>query len=202
MKYTFLSLLFFASMTTSIFSQIAPSLEDIKGAQVGDTVLNFTLLDQNGKSFTLSEALKDGPVVMLFYRGQWCPFCNKHMLRLQDSLPLIEAKGARLIAISPENPEYLEKMEAKTGAHFTLLYDSSYQVARAMDVLWSPDEKLITKYDNISGKPLNEVHGTENTLLPVPATFIINQQGVIVWRHFEPNYKERSGVDAILRAIP
>ncbi len=200
MKYTIL--LFSLLFSIPSIAQTAPSLDEVKGAQVGDTVKNFSLSDQNGQTFTLTEALKDGPVVLVFYRGQWCPYCNKHMSHLQDSLPLIGAKGARVIALSPENPAYLEKMEIKTGAKFSLLYDSSYQIAKRMDVLFDPGEQLVKKYDRISGKPLTEVHGTDNTLLPVPATFIIDQDGVIVWRHFDTNYKERSGIDAILQHLP
>ena len=201
MKY----LLFFCifqlfSLTSS--AQTAPPLDSIQGAQVGDTIKNFILKDQNGQNFQLEEALKKGPIVLIFYRGQWCPYCNKHLSNLQDSLPLIAAKGAQVIALSPENPEYLEKMEVKTGAKFTLLYDSAYQIARYMDVLFDPGERLIHKYDRISGNRLNEVHGTENALLPVPATFIINKEGIIIWRHFDKNYRERSGVDIILRELP
>lgn len=200
MKYSILLLSLLFSIPS--IAQTAPSLDDVNGAQVGDTVKNFSLTDQIGQVFTLNDALKEGPIVLIFYRGQWCPYCNKHMSHLQDSLPLIGAKGARVIALSPENPEYLEKMEVKTGAKFSLLYDSSYQIARRMEVLFDPGEQLVKKYDRISGKPLNEVHGTENTLLPVPATYIINQNGVIIWRHFEKNYKERAGVDSILQHLP
>lgn len=202
MKITTLFSIFFLLFFVSTQAQKAPSMENIVGAQVGDTVTDFTLTDQNGEVFTLGEVLKKGPVVLVFYRGQWCPYCNKYLSNLQDSLPIIAKKGAIVVALSPENPEYLKKMKEKTEAHFTLLYDSAYQVARAMDVLFDPGEQLTHKYDRISGKNLDEVHGTKHVLLPIPATFVIGTNGVILWRHFEPNYKERPSVSDIIRALP
>ena len=112
----------FFSFHSIVKAQEYKSVSEVKGLPVGAEVSMFTAKDQFGNNYKLSEALKKGPVVLLFYRGQWCPVCNKHLSQLQDSLQLIYDKGATVIAISPERPEYLKKTEEKTKATFTLLY--------------------------------------------------------------------------------
>lgn len=190
------------NLNNALFAQTVPSLEEVKGLMPGDTVSNFIAKDADGNVFDLNKALSEGPVVVIFYRGQWCPYCNKHLKNLQDSLNLLQEKGARVIAISPEKPEYLNTMENKTGAQFTLLYDSAYLISEQFEVLFDPGKKLINRYGKIAKEDLSEVHGSEKALLPVPATFIINQEGIILWRHFDPNYKSRSDVQSILANLP
>ena len=86
-------------------------LDEAKGLQVGAKAPLFTAIDQNKKQYSLEKALKRGPVVLVFYRGYWCPVCNRQLKKLQDSLDLVYAKGATLIAVSPEKPEYGKIME-------------------------------------------------------------------------------------------
>lgn len=81
------------------------SVEEARGLMVGDIAPDFKAVDASGNVFQLAEALQNGPVVMIFYRGHWCPICNKHLGTIQDSLQLIVDKGASVIAISPQKPE-------------------------------------------------------------------------------------------------
>lgn len=94
----------------------------------------FSAIDAGKNIFSLKEALTNGPVVIIFYRGFWCPFCNKHLAQIQDSLNLITDKGTTVIAVSPEKPEYLEIMAKKTGAKFILLYDEGYKIEDGINV--------------------------------------------------------------------
>lgn len=183
-------------------AQDFPDVESLKGAQVGDTVINFHAIDQDSNLFSLKEALKEGPVVIMFYRGQWCPVCNRHMKKVQDSLALINKKGARLIAVSPEKPEFLQKSAKKSGAKFTLLYDSAYQIGLQFDVIFQPDQRTRNKYNRRLDAQLDQAHTDDTERLPIPATFIINKEGVIVWRHFNPDYKIRASVSQILEHLP
>lgn len=178
------------------------SIEKAIGLQVGDTVTDFQAMDQEDSTFNLNAALQNGPIVLVFYRGQWCPFCNRHLSDLQDSLSLITEKGGQVIAISPEKPEYLTKMREKTGASFTLLYDQGYKIAEQFGVLFAPDSATIRKYNTFLNANLQEAHGNDQELLPIPATYIIARDGTIVWRHFDPNYKNRSSVMEILKNLP
>ncbi|NHB70329.1 peroxiredoxin-like family protein [Perlabentimonas gracilis] len=178
------------------------TLKEAKGLQVGDFVKNFTAKDLHNNTFVLSDALKKGPVVVIFYRGQWCPICNKHLSHLQDSLQLIYDKGATVVAISPENSEFLKRTAEKTHASFSLLYDEEYKISDLFDVTFKPDSITVTIYNTMLGANLKNAHSDNSQRLPIPATFIIGQDSKIAWRHFDPNYKKRSTVADIVKNIP
>lgn len=178
------------------------SVKEAKGLNIGDIVKEFTAIDAENNLFTLSDALKDGPLVIIFYRGQWCPICNKHLSHLQDSLQLIYNKGARVIAISPEKPEYLKLTAEKTKASFILLYDEEYVIAKQFDVLFNPKSMEKTMYNTILKANLKEANTDDSQRLPIPATYIIDTDGRIVWRQFDPDYKNRSTVKDIIINIP
>ncbi|GAB4311726.1 MAG: hypothetical protein Kow00127_01840 [Bacteroidales bacterium] len=175
--------------------------EEAKGLEVGTIAPVYTALDADSNIFSLAEALKHGPVVMIFYRGFWCPVCNRHLGQIQDSLKLIEEAGAKVIAISPEKPEYLDVMAEKTGAQFTLLYDEGYRIADAYDVTFKPSAATLFTYNNFLGAKLKETHSDDSQRLPIPATYIIGTDGRIAWRQFDPDYKKRSTVADILNAL-
>ncbi|MEX2589196.1 MAG: peroxiredoxin-like family protein [Chitinophagales bacterium] len=177
------------------------TVEETNGIQVGASVSDFEATDQNGEIFRLKETLEEKPVVVIFYRGQWCPICSRHLSNLQDSLSFINEMGAEVIAISPEKQEYLKKTQEKSNATFTLLYDKDYKISKMFDVLFRPEEKTTSAYNRRLGANLTEAHSDESQRLPVPATFVINQQGEVVWRHFDRNYKERASVASIVSAL-
>ena len=104
------------------------------GLKVGDKAPQFQVTDNRGKTFNLKKQLKKGDVVIIFYRGQWCPFCNKELSQLNDSLSLITAKGATVIAISPETKENVVKTIGKTKASFPIISDSKMEIMKMYKV--------------------------------------------------------------------
>ena len=188
-------------MFTTLFSQPNRSVKEAHGLSVGTTAPVFKALDAEGNIFNLEAALKQKPVVLIFYRGFWCPVCNEHLGSMQDSLSMIEATGAKVIAISPEKPDYLNKMAEKTGAEFTLLYDEGYKIADAYDVVYKPTSTQLFTYNVVLGAKLKKTHSDESQQLPIPATYIIDQKGTIHWRQFNPDYKKRASVKDILKAL-
>lgn len=188
-------------ITNMLAQTIYKPVEEAKGLQIGDKVENFSALDQHDELFTLNEALKKGPVVIIFYRGHWCPVCNKHLSHLQDSLQLIYEKGAAVVAISPEKSEFLKLTAEKSHASFSLLYDEGYKISDTFDVTFLPDSRLRIMYNTMLRANLKSAHSDESQRLPIPATFIIGQDGKIVWRHFDPDYKKRSSVSDIVKNI-
>lgn len=178
------------------------TVKEAKGLQVGNFLKDFKAKDLHNSTFTLSDALKKGPVVVIFYRGQWCPICNKHLSHLQDSLQLIYEKGATVVAISQENSEFLKRTAEKTHASFSLLYDEGYKISDLFDVTFKPDSITVTIYNTMLGANLKNAHSDNSQRLPIPATFIIGQDSKIAWRHFDPNYKKRSTVADIVKNIP
>jgi peroxiredoxin len=177
------------------------SVKEATGLEVGATVPSFEAIDQNGKTQKLDDFLKEGPVVLVFYRGQWCPICNRHLSALNDSLEAIYEKGAKVIAISPERPENIRQTIEKTNAGFTLLYDDGYRISESFDVAFLPDFATRTAYNTALGANLKDAHSDDSQRLPIPATFIINQDKKVVWRHFDPNYRNRASVNDILMVL-
>jgi peroxiredoxin len=189
-------------ITTNIMSQNEyKTVKEAKGLAVGDRVADFSAINQKGETLILSEALKQGPVVVIFYRGQWCPVCNRHLGQVQESLQEIYNHGATVVAISPEKTEYLAKTAEKTLASFTLLYDEGYAIANQFDVTFNPDSSTKVMYNVMLGANLKNAHSDDSQRLPIPATFIIGQDSKIVWRQFDPDYKNRSHVADIIKAL-
>ena len=200
MKKIILSLILIFMIAT-VKSQTKKTVNDAKGLNVGATAPLFKAIDADSIEFSLEDELKNGPVVLIFYRGFWCPVCNKHLSSIQDSLKMVEETGAKVIAVSPEKPEYLDRMAERTAAKFTLLYDEYYQIAEAYDVNFTPSGTQLFTYNVILRGNLKNTHSDKSQRLPIPATYIINQDGIIIWRQFDPNYKNRSSVEEILNVL-
>jgi len=198
-----MTILLLAFLNSNIMAQTNyKTVKEAKGLQVGETIKDFSAVDLHDSTFTLSEALKKGPVVVIFYRGQWCPVCNKHLSHLQDSLQLIYEKGATVIAVSPEQSEFLKRTAEKTHASFSLLYDEGYKISDLFDVTFKPDTMTTIMYNTLLGANLKKANTDDSQRLPIPATFIIGTDGKIVWRHFDPDYKKRSTTKQIIENIP
>ena len=180
-------------MALSLNAQEGP-----KGLNINDTAPAFTARDQDGKAVILKDQLKKGPVVLVFYRGQWCPYCNKQLKKLEDSLSLITGKGASLIAVTPEKPENISLTIEKTKASYPILFDDGLRIMKSYDVAFAVDDKTIERYKNY-GIDFTKVNGDENGAnLPVPALYVINKEGKIVFRHFDKDYTKRPSVAEIL----
>ena len=175
--------------------------DEPNGLEVGTLAPQFSAVDADGKTVSLQQFLDKGPVVMVFYRGQWCPVCNKHLKTLQDSLEQISALGATVLTISPQKPEFLNEMAEKTKAKFPLLYDEDYTIMDSYKVTFTPPAATTLMYNVLLGAELKKSQSDESQRLPVPATYIINSDGKIVWRQFDPNYKNRSTVKDIKEVL-
>lgn len=196
-------LLFALFLHFSVFAQnSSKNLDEAQGLPVGAQIENFEAYTANGELINLHEELKKGPAVIIFYRGAWCPICNKHLSEIQDNLDKIKAKGAQVFAISPQKPELANKTAHKTNAEFVLVFDEAYKISNQFDVTFNPDEKSKKMYNNMLRANLKEAHSDDSEQLPIPATYIISQEGVVVWRQFDPNYKNRSSAADILANIP
>ena len=168
-----------------------------EGLFIASKAPDFKARDQNGKEIRLKDLLKKGKVVVVFYRGQWCPYCNKELSRLQDSLQFIIDKGATLIAISPEKPEMVAKTVEKTKATYSILYDKELKIMKAYDVEYEVPENTVARY-RTAGLDIETNNGTNGKYLPVPAVYVIDKESTVIYRFFEPDYKKRPSVKDIL----
>ncbi|MBN2174230.1 MAG: AhpC/TSA family protein [Bacteroidales bacterium] len=172
-----------------------------KGLQVGALAPGFNGTNQFGDTVNLKEKLKTGKVVLIFYRGYWCPVCNRYLQNYQDSLQLIIDKGAHFMAITPEQAEGVRKTIGKTGASFDLITDSSNHIMQ----LYGVDFKVTGTYQFLvnvfESANIAKNNGQEEAYLPVPATYIIGTDGRIEYVQFDPNYKIRASVKQILENL-
>jgi len=178
--------------TCFLLAQEAP-----EGLFLNSKAPDFKAKDQNGKDVRLKDLLKKGKVVLVFYRGEWCPYCNKNLKRLEDSLQLIIAKGATLVAVSPEQPESIAKTIEKTKAQYTVLHDENLKIMKAYEVEYEIPENTLKRYRN-GGIKIDEINGKNGNYLPIPATYIIDKESNITYRFFNQDYKKRPSVKEIL----
>ncbi len=177
------------------FAQSAP-----EGLFIDSKAPDFRAKDQNGADIRLKDLLKKGKVVLVFYRGYWCPYCNKELTRFQDSISLIKEKGATLLAVSPEKPENVAKTVEQTRAEYSVIYDEGMKIMKAYDVAFEVPENTITRYRN-SGIDIEKNNGANGKYLPVPAVFVIDKESTVIYRFFDADYRKRPWVKDILENL-
>jgi peroxiredoxin len=186
-------------LVASLFFLNASAQDKPEGLFINSKAADFKLNDQNGKSISLKELRKKGPVVIMFYRGYWCPYCNKELKRFQDSLELISAKGT-LIAITPEAKEGIDSVFERTGATFSILSDEGMKISSQYGVSFKVDDRTVGRYKN-AGIDLAKINNQKEVSLPVPAVYIVNKDGYISYRFFDADYKKRPWVKDIAAAL-
>ena len=194
MKRSLLLILSVCSLLLAV-AQSAP-----EGLFIGSKAPDFKSKDQKGKEIRLKDLLKKGKVILVFYRGNWSPECNKELKRFQDSLVQINDKGAALVAITPEKPDSISKTIEKISATFPILYDEELKIMKAYDVAFEVPENTIIRYRN-SGIDLEKINGRNWKYLPVPAVYIIDKESNITYRFFDMDAKKRPFVKDVLKNL-
>jgi peroxiredoxin len=172
-----------------------------QGLSIHTAAPDFAAKDQHGAVFHLQSSLAGGPVLLVFYRGQWCPYCNKELKSLEDSLTLITRKGARLVAVTPELQENVSKTIAKTGASYPILHDEGLKIMKLYDVAYALDSTWTARYIKF-GIDVAGNNGSNGNNLPVPAIYIIDRKGMIAYRFFEPDFRIRPSVAELISHLP
>lgn len=167
---------------------------------VGDTAPDFALPAVGGQTVSLSSLLGTGPVVLNFYRGGWCPFCNLEFRALQAKLPEMKALGATLVGISPETPDNSLDTKTKHALEFEVLSDVGNQVAGEYGLVCVVDEAVRPLYLEW-GIDVPAVNGDDSYSLPIPATYVIDTMGVIQAAYVDKDYTRRMEPMAIVEAL-
>lgn len=181
------------------FSAIAQ--EKPEGLFINSKAYDFKAKDQSGVEVSMKDLRKKGSVVVIFYRGNWCPYCNKELTRLQDSLQLITAKGASVVAITPEASEGIGKTIEKTKAVFPIVYDEEMKISKAYKVAYEVDERSASRYKSFGTDLLAINQQKLKPQLPVPAVYIVNKEGSVIYRYFDEDYKKRPAIKDILAEL-
>jgi peroxiredoxin len=190
-KYILIALIVLSA--SSLFAQT--------GLKNGEQAPVFSAVDNYGKTLNLKALLKTHTaVVLFFYRGQWCPYCNKQISHLQDSLQLLTAKGAYVIGITPETNENINKTIGKTHASFSIISDINYRIMKDYKVNYVMDDVMLAKYKTY-GVDLEKNNGNTDHVLPVPATYVIDKTGKLIFVHFDKDYTKRPSVKSLLNVL-
>lgn len=184
-------------MSEDIASQ-APMVA--KALKSGHVFPSLGLSDHRGKLLDIAGAAQSQPIVVTFYRGGWCPYCNLELRAYQKLLPEIQGLGARLIAVSPEAPDSTLSTTEKNELSFTVLSDVNGALADALGIRFELSEP-VKAYFKKAGHDLPTRNGDGRWSLPIPATYVVARGGRIVLAHVDPDYRARLEPQAVLDAL-
>ena len=188
-----------ALMNTTNEELIAQHIKD-NALQIGQKVENFSLANHNGENIELADLLKKGPIIISFYRGGWCPYCNLELKALNDYLAQFKTQSAQLVAISPQLPDETLSTAQKNDLEFDVLSDVRNKVAEQFGLLFTLDERIQALYTQF-GIDFEHYYGDKSFKLPLPATYVINQEGVITYAFLNEDYTLRAEPTDIMAAL-
>lgn len=191
-KYT---LLFFAMISLTAMAQITN-----QPLEVGSDAPRIQAIDQHGNLLDSDKVLKEHKMLVVFYRGYWCPYCRKHLASLQDNLVTLKKKNVEVVVITPESLEKTQSTSASIEAEFAIIHDkenkimNDYRVGFEVGPTTAPSnyQRTLEKMSTYQGA---------NTTLPIPATYLIDQSGKVQFVHFDPDYKKRANLDDLLKML-
>ena len=172
------------------------------GLKKGDLAPDIELEDQNGNLITLYTQLEKGPVLLVFYRADWCSICRRHLAEFQDRInDLGDTSQATVIAISPQLQEYSRKLHKEHNYTFPILYDKDHKTMKDYKVFFHVTDKYNQYITEAKGDPIELRNGNTDPVMPVPATYMIGKDKLIKYVHYDPNYRVRANVDEALASI-
>lgn len=190
--------------TSELYKKMGMEASDSKvyeSLRLGDIAPDFTGKDQFGNEHSLSSLTQDSSLVIIFYRGQWCPICNRYLSKFAKDLNIINDLGARVIAITPELSENVQITVDNTGLNIPIISDLDRSIMDAYKVSFKVTEKYNQKIKDKLGTDIAKNNGSEEAWLPIPATYVIGVDKKIKYVHFDPNYKTRASVQNIIKHL-
>ena len=172
-----------------------------RALKVGDQAPAFILKDSKGRTVSSTELLKQGPLVVTFYRGVWCPYCNMDLQAQQSALPELTKRGARLVAISPQTAPNSRRSQRENELRFPILSDPHNDVAASFGIRFALPSYLRELYKNAFRNDLAAVNGDDSWTLPMPARFVIGQDGMIGYAEVNPDYTRRPDSSELLPVL-
>ncbi len=179
--------------------QVMPDATLVKPLQAGMRAPGVTVRDIHGQPFNLGSAFGKKPTVLIFYRGGWCPFCNRQMVQLQALVPKLRKMGYQMLAVSMDNPQHLLQSIALHHLTYTLLSDSSARAVKAYGIAFHVENALVAMYKKFH-IDLDAASGNNHHILPVPSVFLVGTDDVIRYVYYNPDYKVRIAPDKLLAA--
>ena len=192
---------YFAQLIVFFFSIGAMAQINNVHLNIGDHAPQIIGVDQNGKTINSLEILKEHKILLVFYRGNWCPHCKKHLSSLQDHLNKFTKKGVYVLVVTPETVERTIETQKKFKTSFSILHDKNNKIMNDYKVAYEVNEESVPNYFNAITKKIAAYNVENNNVLPVPATYLIGQDGKIMYVQYDPDYKNRSDFSEILKTL-
>ena len=180
--------------------ELPDDAKQVEPITVGEKAPNPLLRMVDGNEVSLDAVRGDDPTIVVFYRGGWCPYCNRHLSELQTLKDEIKELGWKMVALSPDNPEHLQMTVKEQDLSYTLLSDSEMKAAKAFGVAFQVDGPTVERLEGF-GIDLEKASGQSHRQLPVPAVFLVNSEGVVTFVFMDPNYKKRLSSDVLLKKL-
>lgn len=169
--------------------------------KVGDMMPSFLLPDETGSLVSLEELLRKGPVAFTFHRGHWCPYCRININALAHAHGEIAPEGGQIVAVIPEREQFALELKSDAQADFPVLVDMDNAYAMSLGVaFWMGDELKKIMLEN-SDWDISSFQGNDSWVLPVPATFIVDRDGIITARFLDPDFRRRMSIEELLAAL-
>ncbi len=185
---------------TNTTGELVPSdALDVKPLLVGMEVPDVEFRDINNKTVDLRKEIEKKPTAIIYYRGGWCPYCNKHLAELKDIEDKLYDLGIRILAISPDTPQFLSETLADHQIGYRLLSDAEMNGAKKFGIAYRLQLETVERYKE-NGLDLTERSANNHNLLPVPSVFLADTDGSIFFQYVNPNYKVRISSDLLLAA--
>ena len=170
------------------------------GIGVGQRAPDVTVKDAEGRDVELNDLIADGPVLLVFYRGGWCPFCNFQIRELTTAYPEYRRRGVTPVAISVDRTEETARTRATYTIPFPVLSDSDLAAHRAYRVVHHADDAEVERLRGF-GMDIERASGRDHHVIAIPSLFVIDKDGVVRWAHADPNYRTRPSTGQVLAAI-
>ena len=184
---------------SSIAQDYAMSAEEVNPVLISSTIPDVSVKNTDGENLNLRDIVKDQPTIFVFYRGGWCPYCNRHLADLKKIEDDLAKEGYKVYAISADRPELLKQTMDKNELTYTLLSDAPMTAGKAFGIAFKMDDETVERYKSYD-IDIEKDSGYDHHLLPAPAVFLVDQKGIIKFSYVNPNYKERIDGGILLAA--
>ena len=165
---------------------------------VGEIAPSIFAKDQNGKTIDSKTILKDKKILLVFYRGNWCPYCRRHLASLQKNLNALQKKDVFVMVVTPEKPAKNLETQDKLKTEFSIIHDADNKIMTAYKVAYKVDKTTVLSYYNHVQNKIAQYNDANNDVLPVPATYLIDQNSKIIYVQYNTDHRIRSDIKMII----
>ena len=196
-----------AQVPQEVLEAFGKSIEDLKtknieekSIKIGETITNFSLKNAKNEVVNSSDILKNGKMIIAFYRGSWCPYCNLELKTLQEKISEFKEKNATLVAISPQSPDNSLTVIEKHHLTFEVLTDKDNVFAKQLGIVFELQDFVLPYYHAL-GIDLSSFNENADNSLPIPAVFVVNESSKIIYKFADANYMNRIDIDELLKTL-